>query len=348
MTADNDFAVVIGIAHYPHLRTLDGPVIDAQRVERWLRTQAGLPGANVETVVSSKDVKDRPILEEVDVAFDSLFRKAKAAGGARRLYVYFAGHGCSQAIEHVALLMANADQDRLNRAMNATEYRKALAQRLFPEQVYLFDCCRNYDRSVSGRGPEWTFDPGAAPVAGLTQVALYAAGFTEYANERHLLYSERRGLFTEALMEGLNGAAATLDQVTGRGIVTTDRLIPYVRDRLDDLTRKERVPTRQHLWSEPLGVPRPLILATGVAPWRLHLDVTVPAGTTRVVVQDERWQVQASQEIASGDTSAGFDLELTSYTVTAQPSNISKTLRLLQNGPQQLELGGSRDATLDR
>jgi hypothetical protein len=344
MTADHDFAVVVGIAHYPLLRSLEGPVLDAERVEGWLRTRAGLPSGNVELVTSSQQVEDRPILEEVDAAFNSVFAKTRAVGGARRLYVYFAGHGCSQSIEHIALLMANADQDRLNRAMNATEYRKVLAQRLFPEQVYLFDCCRNYDRSVSGRGPEWTFDPGAFPVPGLTQIVLYAAGFTEYANERHLLYSERRGLFTEALMEGLDGAAATLDQVTGRGMVTTERLIAYVRDRLDDLTQKERVPTRQHLWAEPLGVPRSLVLGTGITPWTRQVDVTFPAGTTRVVVQDDRWQVQASHEVTAGQTSAVFDLELTSYTFTAQPSEMSETVRLLPDGPRQLDLGGSRDA----
>ena len=133
--------------------------------------------------------------------------------------------------------MANADLDRLNRAINAAEYRDALAQRLFPEQIYLFDCCRNYDRSVTGRGPEWTFDDSAEPMQDSIQVVLYAAGFTEYANERNLIYDHRRGLFTEALIEGLNGAAASGDLSGGDGIVSTTRLIPYLRDRLDQLTR---------------------------------------------------------------------------------------------------------------
>jgi hypothetical protein len=144
----------------------------------------------------------------------------------------------------------------------------------------------------------------------------------------------------ETLMEGLEGAAATLDQVTGLGMVTTERLIPYVRDRLDDLTGKERVPTRQQLWSEPLGVPRSLVLATGITPWRKQVNVTLPPGTTRVVVQDDRWQTQATREVAPDERFVAFDLELTSYIFTAQPAGTSKTVRLLPDGPLQLDLGG--------
>ncbi len=229
--------------------------------------------------------------------------------------------------------MANANMDCLNRAINATEYRKALARRLFPEQVYLFDCCRNYDPRVEGRGPEWTLDPAAPTVPGLTQVVLYAAGFTQYAYERHLFYSQRRGLFTEALMEGLDGAAATLDQVARRGMVTTDRLIPYVYDRLNALTRNEQVPTEQHMWWEPWGMPRSLVLASGIAPWHKQVSVTFPPGTTQVVVQDDQLRTQATREVHAGESSVVFDLELASYRFTAQPAGTSKIVRLLPDKP---------------
>lgn len=67
---------------------------------------------------------------------------------------------------------------------------------------------------------------------------MYAAGFHELASERNLIYSERRGLFTEALLEGLTGGAARRDPVTRQAEVTSDRLVAYVRDRLDQLTRQ--------------------------------------------------------------------------------------------------------------
>jgi uncharacterized caspase-like protein len=336
MTAEYDAALVIGIAHYPWLRPLEGPAEDADRVAHWLRTVGGLPDENVKLIVSTKEREGYPILQEIDDAFDDILSRAADWTTARRLYVYFAGHGCSQEIKHVALLMANANLDRLNRAMNATEYREALAQRLFPEQIYLFDCCRKYDRSVKGRSPEWTFDDSVAPLQDGTQVALYAAGFTEAANERHLMYDHRRGLFTEALMEGLNGAAATGGR-GGGGAVTTARLIPYIRDRLDTLTRAEHV--RQHMWHDVQGARESLILATGVRPWLHSVRVLVPAGTTNLQVVDGNGHPLEDRDIAPGQSSVDIDLELTTYTLIAEPSGATAPIRLLPNGPTELHLG---------
>jgi hypothetical protein len=345
MTADYDAALVIGISHYPSLRPLQGPVGDATRFADWLRGTGGLPAVNVELVVSDNIEPGRPILSEIDEAFDRIFNRARAWPEPRRLYVYFAGHGCSKAIDHLALLMANADLDRLNRAMNATEYREALSYRAFPEQIYLFDCCRNYDSTVTGRGPEWTaINPDVSPpLTGLVQVVMYAAGFTEFANERNLIYSERRGLFTKVLLEGLAGAAAQHDLVSGQGIVTTDRLIPYVRDRLDELTRQENV--RQHLWPVRLGA-RPLVLATGITPRHRTLQVDLPPGTTRLVMQPEQGGTGVDMEVPPGQTQVQVDLEMTVYNVAAQPSGVQETIRILPTTPASLDLGGSRDAAV--
>jgi uncharacterized caspase-like protein len=328
-----DFAVVIGIAHYPYLRSLQGPVVDAERVCEWLVGPAGVPeDTNLELVVSKESAAERPILGEIDAAFDRIFERA--ASGARRLYVYFAGHGCSKAIDHLALLMANANPQRLNRAMNATEYRQSLATLLFPEQVYFFDCCRNYDARITGRGPEWTVNEGATPVPNLTQVVLYAAGFTQYANERHLLYSERRGLFTEALLEGLNGGAATFDQASDSWVVRSDRLISFVYDRLKELTSGEQV--EQDLWTDPRGVPRHLVLSTGVKPPLLQVTVKAPgvtvktpAGASRIVVLDERLRPIESRPVLDSQDTITFELPPGQYVIKAEPDGPAEVINLL-------------------
>ena len=339
MTADYDAALVVGIAHYPQLRALQGPVGDAERIADWLRGPAGIPAKNVKLVTSNTDKPGRPILREIDSAFDRIFDQAEKSQSARRLYVYFAGHGCSRTIEHLALLMANADMKRLNRSMDATGYRRALAYHLFPEQVYLFDCCRSYDSTVVGRGPEWTIDESKPALPGLVQLVMYAAGFHELASEQHLIYSERRGLFTEALLEGLTGGAARCDPVTGQAEVTSDRLVAYVRDRLDQLTRQENV--RQHAWLETMGVPRSLILASGVTPSLVTLTVTVPRGTTRLVVQDEHRSVVWDKPVDHGAAEVQVDdLEMTAYTLTAQPSGTALTIRVLPDKPAKVDLGG--------
>jgi hypothetical protein len=235
--------------------------------------------------------------------------------------------------------MANADSDRINRAMNATEYRAALATRMFSEQVYWFDCCRNYDFLVRGRGPELTVDESEPPVRGLTQVVMYAAGFTEYANERHLFYDERRGLFTQALLEGLQGAAATGDPGAALGIVFTDRLESYVRDRLDAMTRAENI--KQTLSASPLGSPRKLVLAREVTLVRQRVRVDLPGNTTRVVVRDADERTHAVRNVPPGATSGTFDLELAYYTFTAEPSGASQTVRLLPGEPDSIDLSSA-------
>jgi hypothetical protein len=177
------------------------------------------------------------------------------------------------------------------------------------------------------------------------QVVLYAAGFTEYASERNLLYNHRRGLFTEALIEGLTGAAAT-GGLRGGGMVTTSRLIPYIRDRLDALTRAEHV--RQQMWHDVLvrGARDSLVLATGVVPWRQLVRVGVPPGTTNVLVLDSYNRLVEDRDVSPNQTSVDFDLELTTYTLVAEPSGASAPpIRLLPNGPTELKLGGLSHAT---
>jgi Caspase domain len=342
---DTDFALVIGIKHYPHLRQLDAPVRDATAIDEWLRARAGLPKSNIELVVSGAKTEERPIQKEID---DGLYRILDTAKNRmlgqpgwrpRRLYVYFAGHGCSRQLEHIALLMADASLDRINRAMDATEYRAALARRLFPEQVYWFDCCRNYDALVRGRGPDLTVADSDPPVEGLTQVVWYAAGFTEFANERVIKWHEERsGLFTAALLEGLHGAAATGDPHASHGIVFTDRLQSYVRDRLRDLAEAEKV--QQAMWMPPpLGDPRVLVLARNVPIIKGCVRVEFPTGTTRVVVRDASLRTVGSpREIALDATAETFDLEFGSYTFTVEPSGASCAVRLLPGKPDSVDL----------
>jgi hypothetical protein len=85
-----------------------------------------------------------------------------------------------------------------------------------------------------------------------------------------------------------------------------------------------------------------LNLAEGITPWRRQVNVTFPPGTTEVVAQDERsLQLLESHEVGVDELSTVFDLELASYTFTAQPSGACDTVRLLPGDPLQLNLGGS-------
>lgn len=234
---ENDYAVVVGISRYPKLKDLQGPTQDAEDFLRWLAKTGEVPGTNIEKVLSdaAPNPGDRPVQEEIDRAFDKVFQKAKTKQG-RRLYFYFAGHGCSAAADHIALLMANASMDYLNYALNAPSYHDGLARKpLFREHLIFYDCCRNYDRRVRGRDAPWTTEDPGVGAADVKQFILYGSAFTQYANERAIDYSDRRGLFTKALLEGLEKAAVRKE---GRWVVTTDSLVPYVAKRLKQLAKK--------------------------------------------------------------------------------------------------------------
>src|SRR5687767_6799470 len=163
-----DFALVIGITTYPRLGasgSLEGPVKDATEFRDWLVQSAGVPDDQVKLILSDETdiTRARPVHDDIDDAFEEIFEKAKQ--GARRLYVYFGGHGCSKAFSHVALLMANSTPSS-PRAINTTSYHEGLATlkgNLFPEQVFFYDCCRNFDRDVPGRDHPWGEPSQLAP-----------------------------------------------------------------------------------------------------------------------------------------------------------------------------------------
>src|SRR5262249_33775241 len=158
MPRDDYYALVIGIARYPHLRPLQGPVMDAKCFCKWLLGWGEVPPENLWVITSGEEaggnppvcvsdgplenhpdravievtVEERferacrghppagghPIQDDIDTAFRELFKKARQ-GRPQRLYVYFAGHGCSKEFHHVALVMANATGDELEQSLNA-------------------------------------------------------------------------------------------------------------------------------------------------------------------------------------------------------------------------------------
>ncbi|PLS78587.1 MAG: hypothetical protein CYG59_17720, partial [Chloroflexi bacterium] len=288
--AAEDYAVVIGISRYPSLRDLEGSVKDAMDFIEWLKGPAKVPTENIKDVLSKSDPDpgDTPILQQIDEAFLEVMNAGRARP-VRRLYVYFAGHGCAQEVRHVALLMANANLDLLNRSIDTLSYHDGLARSaVFPEQIIFYDCCRNWEQRVKGREPEWTPKEPGPGVADVVQFVLYAAGFTQYANERPISpeYSTRRGLFTRALLDGLNGGAAV--RQGGEWVVTTRRLVPYLVSRLKYLTRAEGV--RQELSWNPAGPARDLVLAPVDTPTLQAVSVgitTLPA-PSELIIEDDR------------------------------------------------------------
>lgn len=164
-----DFAVVVGVRDYAHLRVLDGAAEDAKYVRDWLLTSGDVPEGHLQFIAGDGVTLGEPVLAVIEEAFDTVLDTAHVEG-ARRLYVYFAGHGLSEAATRLSLLAADARVENLGRAIDSQGYQEALGNLpLFPEQIFWYDCCRFYDRRTSGRFPTWSRE-SPQPPPGLKQM----------------------------------------------------------------------------------------------------------------------------------------------------------------------------------
>ena len=94
-----DFAIVIGINHYPNYEfSLHSPIDDSKRMYQWLihPNGGGLDKSNISLITSSieKGGKVRPSQDEIDKGIEQLMNRAmEAESPMRRFYFYFSGHG---------------------------------------------------------------------------------------------------------------------------------------------------------------------------------------------------------------------------------------------------------------
>lgn len=218
----NDYALVIGINHYPRYQPLNGPIEDAQRMYDWLSnpdTGGGVPEPNRRLVLSDLQpgqTRPTPVQEDVDDALMYLLDRAQQENGgkARRFYFYFAGHGLGLNTNEVGLCMPGWSELFRSNALMMEAYLRVIQESgLFGEIFFFLDCCRVRKINAEGHKPNITW-PKPATDSGTVQ---YLVGFaTEYQN---LAYeaemqpggtdeTQVRGLFTTALLEALNGEAA--------------------------------------------------------------------------------------------------------------------------------------------
>ena len=183
----NDYAVVIGLNDYPQFgsqgRPLDGAIQDAERFARWLGdtdTGGGLPADNCKKILSVADPLG-PNKLVIDLALGSIITAAREAGGGRRLYFYFSGHGQAKKRARrgaVPLpLVAAVPVRGLERS--ALQGHAAASCSPFEEVVILLDCCRI--RSIDATGSESEIGC-AIPVDGAGSKRFMLGFATEFQN----------------------------------------------------------------------------------------------------------------------------------------------------------------------
>lgn len=230
---DNDFALIIGINDYTPiqksgLHTLNGAINDAHFMEEWMLNPNGgaMPAQNCFKIISEPNPL-KPIQEEVDIAITNIFSIIRnSADTARRFYFYFAGHGLATLtnMNDTALCLANWSEIRRNTALSSEAYKENIRQfGLFEEIIFIADCCRNTKINVNPLHP--SFAP-LMPNAAAAQTRMFVGYATQYQDSSFEIEngeSEKRGVFTKVLIDGLNGAA-----VNSEGEINADKLRDYL------------------------------------------------------------------------------------------------------------------------
>jgi len=232
------YAIVVGIDGYPQLLPLRAAGKDAGRFALWLQkeTGGGLDPQNIHLIVSppkmpANPFEARPVSFQID---DALTKLGVDKGGriGKRLYFYFAGHGFGPEFDNIGMLMANAAMQRLKYNVGLRELRTFVRQsEAFDEVVFILDCCRDPMGGIK------TFGPGIdllepRPGVDVRDVVVMAAKYGEKAFEPlDKETGERRGILTEAILEGLTKP----DAADGLGRFTASSLFKYVADRVRQL-----------------------------------------------------------------------------------------------------------------
>ncbi|GHO96689.1 hypothetical protein KSF_067370 [Reticulibacter mediterranei] len=235
----NDYAIVVGIAHYPLFHSdLSGPVNDARHFAEWLaasedQSGGGVPQENIEVVLvpvpdpAHLEVNDDRLssVEDILAAFEQLREKVQnlhhQGRSEKRLYIYLAGHGFSVdteqlGIEESVLLMANAQQGFWPHFAGHYCAEWFVKSGLFQEVVLFMDCCRNE--------PLINF-PLSLPAWGVSTSRNRAKKFYGFATKWGRLSRERmidgmaQGVFTWSLLKALRG-----DVTDEQGCVTEQEL----------------------------------------------------------------------------------------------------------------------------
>jgi uncharacterized caspase-like protein len=213
----NDYAIIVGISDYPasSLRQLKGPINDAIAFRNWVTADDGGAVPDNGTHIKQKTSVDfapaaspslaQPSRDDVIRLFDEVMDTLEAIDEqGRRLYVFFAGHGCSPtnatALRNASLLMANANLPRRPHNLPGNliaEHMRTAAY--FREVVLIMDCCRDEMSNAPLLNP---WPPIAEPGADGKLVTAYATAWASKARERDFA-GQDRGIFSYSLMEVL-------------------------------------------------------------------------------------------------------------------------------------------------
>jgi hypothetical protein len=278
------FAVVVGIKSYPGISDLQSALSDAEKFSQWLQTDGGVPPGNIKLIhidqkfddpIAAKPSRDdiNMALKQVNASVEAKIKDALLDWEKTRLYFYVSGHGIAPTAGETALLLANASEGNWGENIACRSYLERYVDCQYFKEVLVFsDCCRNRLAADLGIPP---FGPRKI-TRGRVEIFLgYATllGDAAYEPTEGADPNQARSCFTQALLEGLGGAAP--DPRTGE--INTATLAAYIRERVIDITSDKRY---RQIPEFPTDPGRPIILRPATAPVVAQHTITIvfPAG----------------------------------------------------------------------
>jgi len=263
------FAVVVGIKSYPGISDLQSALGDAEAFCQWLQTDGGVPPENIKLIhvdqkfddpIAAKPSRDdiNTALKQVNASVEAKIKDAPLDWEKTRLYFYVSGHGIAPTAGETALLLANASEGNWGENIACRSYLERYVDCQYFKEVLVFsDCCRNRLAADLGIPPF-----GRKITRGRVEKFLgYATllGDAAYEPTEGADPNQARSFFTQALLEGLNGAAT--DRQTGE--INTATLAAYMHRRVVDMTSDKRY---HQIPEFPTDPGRPIILRPATAP----------------------------------------------------------------------------------
>ncbi|WP_433307058.1 caspase, EACC1-associated type [Actinoplanes sp. CA-030573] len=210
-------ALIIATEKYedPQYRPLPGTQADADNLERVL-ADAAIGGFEV-TVLRNEN------LRKVAVDVEQFFKKAPPDA---TLLLYLSGHGEVDDDGHLYFINHDTDHDSLHAtALAAHHVAKEMRHSRARAKIVLLDCCYGgaFGRADGSRGRFRGKTADIEALEGRGRVVMTAATAVQRS------YEDRSGVFTDAVVEGLEHGWADLD---GDGFVDTGELFEYVQRRM--------------------------------------------------------------------------------------------------------------------
>jgi hypothetical protein len=279
--APNDFALIVGINHYPYWgskgRPLEGAINDARAMAKWLKLESGggLPPEHVRLIISKK----KPLFPsklQIDKALGWIKSRVDQGAGKRRFYFYFSGHGHTRvggSGEMPSLCLPNWSQEQAGAALDLGSYvRSAIGCLKFEEGVFMLDCCRVQQSAPLGQGSDW--ECARPDRSGRHAVLAFAADIYKQGYEGEV-GKEIRGYFTSTLLDILHEGTLSLHDLK----LKLETRVPKASGEMQVPRFLDEVPTT-HAHAMMFGPPpAPENQRPRPSPGAVHLFLTVELKT---------------------------------------------------------------------